>query len=163
MASVGHEVDQEWAQILSSTSGGKREVAMHERYGELADLPEDERRRRLRAMTFAEYSFPDAELREITVSRLRTWLTMDPEAAKRIAASLEAVMAEMPGDIAWRRVALVQTMAREFSSDDVLRLRELVPGIFGGQPAATDRPDRTTTQAPAEARRKKPWWAFWRS
>lgn len=140
MATVQHEVDHEWADRLLNADASAWERLMIARYVDLAAMSEDDRQRRLRSMTFAEYAFADEDLRGSTLSRLRAWLTIDQDTAKKIAVSLDAVMAEMPGAVAWRRVALVQTMSREFTSRETLRLRELVPGIFG-QDSQLARPD----------------------
>ena len=87
---------------------------------------------------------------------------MDPETSKRIALSYDAVMNQMPGPVAMRRVSVVQTLAREFSPDDQARLRALVPRVFAGgdKPAAAPMAPRIAPvqQSPV----KRPWWAFWK-
>lgn len=168
MTTPSVEADQEWVAKLAAASEEEREALMKTRYMDLASLDEEERRARLRAMTLAEYTLSDDELRPITRSRLRVWLSMDPEMARKVAGSLEAIMAEVPGSIAWRRVALVQTMARELSVEDAARLREIIPGAFADRLAAVTglasrtTAERTSTRTATTAPRKKPWWAFWK-
>jgi hypothetical protein len=160
--------DQEWGQI-AALDAPERESRMQARYQDLATLPEDERRQRLRAMAQTEYALPDDELRSFTYSRLRVWLDLDPTVARQIAASYDAVMSQMPGPIAMRRVGIVQTLAKEFPPEDEERLRELVPAVFAGQPHRVTVPPPQDVAPPAQAAapsdpapRSRPWWAFWK-
>lgn len=157
------EADQAWAK-LATLPEEEREPQMAARYTELASLSEDERRQRLRAMAEAEYALPDDHLRPFSLSRLRVWLRLDPEIARTVAGSYDAVMMQMPGSAAWRRVAIVQTLAREFSLEDLQRLRSLIPGAFAEQATALSGvPSRAPTPVEAApSQPKKPWWAFWK-
>jgi len=156
------EVDQDWG-ALADLEAVDRETKMLARYSELAATSEEERQAKLRAMARAEYALPDEMLRLFTVSRMRTWLTLDYEKAASIAQSYDAIMQGMPGAAAMRRVTLVQQLVAEFSAEEEARLRELVPKVFAGAPgrmAALERPE-----LPVETRglpSRKPWWAFWR-
>jgi hypothetical protein len=159
--------DQDWGQ-LATLDAAEREAQMQARYHALATLPEDARRQQLRAMALAEYALPDDELRAFTRSRLRVWLDLETGVAHRIAASYDAVMNQMPGPIAMRRVSIVQTLAKDFPAEDEARLRALVPGVFAGQPppVTTAAPPPTAVPSPPAAPppaapRKRPWWAFW--
>jgi len=156
------DVDQEWGQLIT-LSAEEREARMDERYLALAALPEDERRRQLQAMAHAEYALPDDQLRPFTISRLRVWLRLEPTVAEQVAASYDAVMTQMPGPIAMRRVGLVQTLAREFPPEDEERLRALVPAVFAGQPhRAVGGAHPEPTASPPAPQRVRPWWAFWK-
>jgi len=156
------EVDQAWAQ-LAETDSASREALMVARYVELAAMPEEQRRAKLRAMANAEYSLPDEKLRPFTVSRLRTWLSLDDETAPIIAHSYDAVMLDMPASAAMKRVSLVQTLVTEFSAEEEDRLRELVPRVFAGAPSRRTGLAAPGSAVPMEAvSSKKPWWAFWR-
>ena len=159
---VSSDLDEEWAK-LSEAETAEREAKMVARYEELAGLSEDERRARLRAMARAEYSLSDERLRPFTISRMRTWLALDEDKAGPVAQSYDAVMQEMPATIAMRRVALVQTLVREFSVEDEERLRRLIPRVFAGAPSRLTGLERSESPLQTEtATRKKPWWAFWR-
>ena len=156
------DVDLEWAKLADSEVT-PREAAMLARYNELAGLSEDERRSRLRSMARAEYELSDAKLRPFTVSRMRTWLELDPTNAQLIASSYDAVMQEMPAPVAMRRVALVQSLAIEFSVDDEDRLRKLTPRVFAGAPSRkTGLAREETSLSMADSHPKRSWWAFWR-
>ncbi len=151
-------VDEAWGKLADEE---ERETQMFQRYTELASLSEESRRSRLLAMAKAEYALPDAKLRPFTLSRMRVWLKIDPENAKKMAVSYSAIMNQMPGPAAMRRVALVQTLAREFSLEDRERLVALAPHVFASRPAfaaevLSGTPSSTTASS------KKPWWAFWR-
>lgn len=152
-------VDPVW-RGLADVSEGERAAQMRVRYSELAALEnEQERDERLLAMMQAEYSLPDDQLRAFTLGRLRTFIDMDPEAVGRLVRSLDTVMTRMPGTAAMRRVALVQTLAREFTPEEQHHLRELMPQVFGDRAPVAQPPAEA---APAAAAASKPWWAFWR-
>src|SRR5438045_31579 len=112
MTMADHDVDQGWADLIALDAEA-REARMLERYQELAALTEEARRGRGQAMAHAEFSLPDDELRTFTASRLRVWLRLAPEVAQQTAGCCEAVMGQMPGPIAMRRVGIVQTVARD--------------------------------------------------
>lgn len=167
MTTADTSSDQAWGG-LAAASEDERRRQIQERYTELAAVPEDERHRRLRAMAEAEYALPDDDLRSFTISRLRALLSIDPDAARTITASNDAVMKRMPGTTAMRRISLIQTMAKDFTPDEQHQLRELIPGVFGDQAiGATAASIATSSVTPAEQSaaqpKKKPWWAFWRS
>jgi alkanesulfonate monooxygenase SsuD/methylene tetrahydromethanopterin reductase-like flavin-dependent oxidoreductase (luciferase family) len=150
--------DIEWAG-LAQVEESAREAAMLATYVELAGLPEDDRRGRLAAMAAGEYALSDDLLRPFTRSRMRCWLKMDTDAARRVASSYDAVLSGMPGPIAMRRVALVQTLAKDMTAEEEDALRELVPNVFAGMPRRVEEIVRRAPEAPPKAR--KPWWAFW--
>lgn len=153
--------DEAWG-ALTEVGEAEREPRMRARYLELAALSDGERLVRLRAMAEAEYALPDEKLRPFTTSRMRVWLGLDLPVAQTIARSYDAVMRQMPGPVAMRRVATVQTMARGFSLEDQERLRSLVPGVFAARTDAVSVVPRIlTTPAPAEAK-KRSWWPFGR-
>jgi hypothetical protein len=154
--------DQSWGELIT-LDAEEREARMRDRYQELATLAREERRRRMRAMAEAEYALPDDQLRVFTFSRLRVWLALSRDLAAQTAADYDAVMTQMPGPVAMRRVATVQTVARQLSAEDEERLRELVPHIFAGQPHRLHT-ESTAAAAPAAVTesRRRPWWAFWK-
>lgn len=151
--------DQAWAD-LSTVSEEERQAQMQQRYATLLTLPEPERLTQLRAMVQAEYSLPDADLRPFTASRLRTLLRMEPTDVTQLMAATETVMQQLPGTIAMRRVALVQTLAREFSMDEQARLQQLIPGVFGAEAMGSAPAAPPPTPQPVTTAR--PWWAFWK-
>jgi uncharacterized protein (DUF2342 family) len=157
--------DQAWVELLHEPEE-VRETKMVARYTELAALSADERLARMLAMARAEYALPDDELRTFTLSRIRAWLRLEPETARTTASTYDAAMQRMPGTAAMRRVAIVQTLARELPAEDEERLRELVPGVFAGQPHAVavrraHEPSPAPPPAPPAPAVKKPWWKFW--
>ena len=161
MSTPGTEVDAEWGKLLD-LGDEERQAAMAKRYQELAALEEEKRRHKLMAMARAEYALSDEELRSFTASRLRTWLAMETQMAKRIASSYDSVMEKMPGGQAMRRVATVQTIHNQFSVDDRERLATMIPNIFIGagiraQVHKTQQPPRR--EAPARKGWRQ-WWPF---
>ena len=118
--------EDDWATLVQ-LDPREREIAMLTYYTELAHLPEDERRARLRKQVAAAYVLPDEDLRPLTLARLRAWLQMEPEAAATVASSFDAVMREVNANVAMRRVGFVQTLMREFSDQEQQRLRLLNP------------------------------------
>jgi hypothetical protein len=156
----GTSPDQSWSQ-LSSLAPAEREAQMAARYKAMAGLGEDERRNQVKSMILAEYSLNEPELRAFTISRMRTWIALDPEEAPVIAQSYDAVMQEMPATIAMKRVSLVQTLVLEFSAEEEARLRELVPRVFAGAPSRSLAVERPAESAQDDKASKKPWWKFW--
>jgi hypothetical protein len=105
---------------------------------------------------------PDDEgLRDITNARLRAILSLDDHGARSIAETYDSVMNTMPGDLAFRRAASVQTVARhEFSVDEEARLRALIPNVLGEKPKELSAPT-PGPQEPAEPYPRRRWWMFW--
>src|SRR2546428_13441113 len=104
MTTQGSPIDQSWA-ALADLPEQERQSAIQRRYDELLPLSEDGRRARMLAMAKGEYSLSPDKLRAFTKSRLLAWLAMDLDSAKKIAASYDAVMLQMPGPAAMQRVA----------------------------------------------------------
>lgn len=158
MAQAG---EREWGLLAEKSEEEERRRLMEARYTELAALAEETRRSRLLPMAQAEYALSDDALRRFTMSRLQVWLHMDQEMAKKIAESYDAVMTQLPATAAMRRVALVQTLARNFSPDDQARLRTLLPRVFAGAGEAAQARTRAPEPAAAPAM-KKAGWQFWK-
>jgi hypothetical protein len=154
------DADHAWGELAQMDDQG-REAAMAARYSELATLSEENRAAQMLAMARAEYALSDEELRPFTMSRLRTWLSLGLETAQCIASSYDAVMLKVPGPLAMRRVGLVQTLAKEFSTDDQNLLVALVPGVFAGASIGVRVP-LVSDASPSAAPRKKGWWPFGR-
>lgn len=128
-------LEETWA-WLADLDASERESLMESRYRELALLPEDERRRRLAETAEAEYTLASGKLRPFHESRLKSWLRLEPSAARRIAASYNAVMRRLPGELVRRRVSVVQSLLRSLPHDQRAHLRSLVPRIWGDGPDA---------------------------
>lgn len=163
MSTQNSQQDQAWG-ALAGVSEAERRSAMKQRYVEVARLPEAELQARMLRMAQAEYALADAALRAFTLSRLKAWLELPEESARKVSAAYDAVMQQMPGQAAMRRVSLVQTLARDFSAEDEARLRILVPGVLGALPARQaaarlSQPASPSTAAPPEAA-KKGFWPF---
>jgi hypothetical protein len=142
---------------------------MHEFFESLLPLPEEERKDRLKTLIEPSYALPAQETRSLERSRLEAWLEMAPEEAKAIASSYEAAMKEMPGTIAMRRVEAVRTIATQMPSDEIVRLREIIPDVIGDTPVVTASirtpPPGAEESAPRQPEAEKttrPWWAVWR-
>ena len=138
-------LDRDW-QELASLPADEREPRLYEFYTELAALPEDTRRARLRDMIAVTYTLPDDDFRSLTDSRLRTWLRLDREVAASVARSYDAVMQEVPANAAMRRVAVVQTLLRDFSDAEQHRLGQLNPAERARGSILTKIPGRVTDQ-----------------
>ena len=153
--------DQAWSMLVDLEDEGEREARMQDRYAELAALPQEEdRQSRLKAMAYAEYAYPEDKVRRLTISRLRSWIRMDLEAAQAVVKSYVVAMDQLPGAIAMHRVALDQTLAREFSPDEQKRLLVIDPTVFG--PVVHVKPVASAPAQPSEVPAKKAWWAFWK-
>ncbi|MBM3945027.1 MAG: hypothetical protein FJ317_05990 [SAR202 cluster bacterium] len=123
-------MDKAWG-ALSDLPKAERETQMKQRYTELAKLPEDQRISKQVEMARAEHSLPSDKLREFTLSRYRSWLLMNEEAAKQTALDYNTAMYQLPSTAAMHRVALAQTLGHEFSEEDRERLNTINPIGFG--------------------------------
>lgn len=146
--------------VQASPAGEEAEaVALQQRYAATAPLLEDQRRRVLKALAEAEHRLPPLQLRAVTLARMQAFLRMDEQMTaadvERIVASLEAVMDELPGDLAMRRVEFVQTIVHQFSPGDQQRLKRLIPGVLEVRSANHDR-------VAAVASKPRRRWQFWR-
>lgn len=153
--------DHAWGALVNEAAE-QREAKMAQRYRELAALPEGEMLSRMTAMVRAEYDLSDAELRPFVLSRLRTWLVLDRDTVVKIEACYDAAMRQMSGPTAMRRVAVTQTLFREFSKEDQERLVEIEPVAFGGLKQVI-RPfvsGGETHSMAAAAPAKRGWWPF---
>ena len=124
--------DVAWAALAARDERSRIEV-MRQSFQELAALDENDRLRRLRAMIYAEYALPEAELAEFTASRLRCWVEMargDPGSARLLGAGYDRVFSELPADIAMKRAFIVQGVAtRDLSPDETDALFDIIPGL----------------------------------
>lgn len=149
---------------------------MAERFREVGALPEEEMLTRLQAMVQAEYALDDEALKPFTVSRLRTWLALkeeDLQLAQSLAHGYDTVFNRLPAQIAFRRAAMVQGIARDsLTMDEVEGLFELIPSLVRSVPRASS--DTIARQAAANdlaasqlaaaggvVVTQKPWWKFW--
>ena len=157
-----HDMTSEaWTKLVELDTN-EREAELVRHYSELAGVPEEERITQIARNAEVFYDLSNDTLRVLTVARLRAWLAMEPEKAQIIASSYNAAMLRLSGNKAMRRVALVQTLVREFSHEEQERLVVLVPGVFGGVPTAAARAAQTQSR-PAEepaAPKKRGWWPF---
>ena len=161
--------DSSWSEI-ASLDADARVAAMRDRFQTLAQADAAKRDRRLEAMIVAEYALDDEHLPAFTASRLRAWVGLageNLEQAQVTASAWDDAFKRVPGEIAMRRAALVQTVARdEFSADDIDVLYELIPELVGHLPRASqeviERAASIERASVAEARaNRKPWWKFW--
>ena len=129
MARAKARSEDDWAALLR-LGEAEQQVKMSELYAHLAGLSEEPRYSRMLALAQAENALPDKELRLLTLLRLRTWLQLEPEVAQQVSATYDAVMKQMPGPQAMRRVAQAQALARGFSLAEQHQLSELVPTVF---------------------------------
>lgn len=154
-------VDHEWM-ALADLDPSQRDAKVEAWFIGLAALPEEQRRARLLGIALADCSLPDGSARELTLSRLRAWLKMDPQAAMKVASSFDAVMDNVPADHAIRRVAIAQSAVQEFSTQERERLRELLPRVFSSAvtKASSLAPSCPLPQG-GRGLGKKPFWRFW--
>jgi hypothetical protein len=141
-----------------------RQREMHTRYEALVAMDEEERRRVMRSMAEVEYGLNDDTIRPFQLSRLRVWLLMEPASAQTLGASYDAVLDQMPGDIALRRVGLAQSLMKSFSTAEQAQLRAVLPRVFGDRGTATANwGGNVPAEFTARPAPRKRWWAFWAS
>ena len=160
------KADATWA-ALAELDEPAQLAAMRERFVEVTSLSGADVDRTVDGMVAAEYSLDDEALHRFTASRLRTWVQLaveDPDRAQRIARYYDGAFERAPGGLAMRGAALVQTVARGLTGEEIDALRDLIPSLVQQLPRArqdilTTDPDATAGAAERETR--KPWWKFW--
>ena len=164
-----HDITTEetWVQ-LADLNGDEREARMLERYQGMVALPEEERISLMASNAEIVYGLSDEVLKNLTVSRLQAWLLMEQEAAQLIATSYDTAMKKLSSSKAMRRVALVQTLAKEFPHEDQERLVTLMPTVFGGMPTAAAKAAQAAQaqsmpQPEPVKKARKGWWPFSRN
>lgn len=160
MTTADARTERPW-EALVDASEEERRAEMTRRYLELDDLPEEERLSRMVALVDAEYALPDDRLRTLTRSRFAVWVALDPETARRVAASYDSAMLQMSSSQAMRWVAMTQTLIKEFPREERALLLVLHPDASGGLREALSA-DRLELKTPAasEAPASKWWWPF---
>jgi len=161
MSTPDQTIDKEWKE-LATLDPDAMEARMVEILNEMVSLSDEERLERRLAIARAESDLSDEDLRSYTLCRLRAWLKLESAVADRVAATMDDVMKKIPGPQAMRQIALIQTMAREFSLEDQQKLVALAPNVFGGAPVglkadAVKAPPKVVEE-PKPA--KKWWWPF---
>ena len=159
--------DESWS-ALGALDAKATQSEMTERFRDLVKLTTDERHERLRSMIMAEYALDEPRLLEFTARRLRSLVDLGVEDGKVVIEGYDFVFRDVPGDMAMRRVSVVQTVAREMTSAEVDALQHIMPSLLGqipsmrtptGAEAGTAQSSATPVTAAAAA--KKPAWKFW--
>ena len=163
MTSEGSMDPGAWG-ALADASEEARQAEMRKQYEELAKLSEDERSSKMAQMIESEYALPESKLRAFTVSRLTVWIDMDVESARSIAGTYDQVMKRMSANVAMRGVGMVQTLAREFTPEQVDRLYVLIPAMIQHMPRGevSVLAHSEKEAAPPVERRRKSRWQFWK-
>ena len=151
--------DESWSALASLNADAAR-AQMTRRFHDVARLPEDERMAQLRSMIEAEYNLDEPRLLAFTAVRLRSWIELEPEAAKTIAEGYRVVFDGVSGEMAMRRTSVVQTVAREMTADEVVALQAIIPWLVGQIPSAR-RIEAAPSASPEPQRESKPFWKFW--
>ena len=155
--------------VVAGLPEPERVDQLRRQYEEVLSLDADERPVRMDALVKAEYAVSDEELLKIAAARLRAWLAMNPESAQQIVQTYEKTMQAMPGTLAMRRVQAVQTIALTMESEELERLKGLIPSVLKQIPSlANVRYSASTSRATSvavEGRPVKPArraWEFWK-
>jgi hypothetical protein len=155
------DVKTDWQRVVSMEEGPERDREIAAGLRKLPYLEGTELDSEVRKLIEAEYSLDEDGLRAVTFARLRALLSLGDEGAAKVADTYDRVMNTMPGDIAFRRAAVVQTVARhQFGAEDEARLKALLPNVLGEKPAEVS----VKTPGPQEPVRPYPrrrWWQFW--
>ena len=151
----------DWQKVVEMPDGEERDRDLAALLKQLPYLDDSDREREVERLIRAEYSLDDQRLRSASLARLRSVLAQDDEGARKIAETYDTVMNRMPGDIAFRRAAVVQTVARhEFSVEEEARLRSLIPNVLGEKPSEVSV-ETPGPQEPVHEYPRQRWWMFW--
>lgn len=157
-------IDQEW-KALGELDEETRLGQMTERYRSLIAMSNADRLASLEAMIRAEYELADAPLREVTHSRLRSWIDLaseDIEGSRTLGRGYDEVFATLPAQLAMRRAAMVQAVvSNRMTLADIDTLFDIIPGLARQVPrqprAMRPKPDITTEPKPLV--RQRSFWA----
>ncbi|MBI4236264.1 MAG: hypothetical protein HY688_02770 [Chloroflexi bacterium] len=160
-----HEPER-WEALANLPEGARQAEILH-LYETLVPMKEVERQARIEAYIHREYALAEDKLLAVTRSRLMAWLEMEPERAKTVATSYDLAMRILPGSIAMRHVAVVQTLSLAMTDEQIGRLYELIPSVLRQIPRLASRPQAAppvTTEAAMTggARTERRGWAFWK-
>lgn len=155
------EPDRSWSE-LSDLSDDECQRKIAERCSRVAQLPEEERQAELHGMILGEYDLDEPRLLNFTRCRLHGWLAMPREEANTIARGYDTVFNQLPGAIAMRRTAVVQTVVRDLDPEQIEALHGIIPALTSAIPAM-HHPETVAAPAaaPAPAEKKKSSWRFW--
>lgn len=158
--------DLSWSGLARSTADD-RQGEMKKRLAAVARLEESARNAAVTSMIRAEYALDEDALHSLTASWLRAWIDLhreDPQQAEIIAATYASVFDAAPSDLAMRRAAVVQTVARQTLTDSEVALLSAELPSLGLPPSRTirgtgerglrERVDGDTVPLRA-------WWKFW--
>lgn len=157
--------DESWSALADIDPEAARSE-MTERLRALVRLPANEQEEKLRSMINAEYALDEPRLLEFTARRLRSLVDLGLEDGKLVVEGYNNVFRDVSGDMAMRRVSVVQTVAREMSAAEVDELQHIMPSLLGQIPSMVAHHVGETgatpgSPPPVAAAAKKPAWKFW--
>ena len=157
--------DESWS-ALAGLDAVTARSQMAERFRALTKLPAEEQREKLRSMIVAEYALDEPGLLEFTGCRLRSLLDIELPDAIAVSEGYAKIFNDMPGEMAMRRVTVVQSVARDMSATEVDALQHIVPGLLNSIPSMLrhETAEAQTAQGSSTASTsaaKKPGWKFW--
>lgn len=166
MAFESSVADRSWSELSELPAGDRREPMM-KRLAAIATMEEPARSAAVTRMVRAEYELDEESLHSLTASWLRAWIDLhreDPQQATLVARAFASVFASAPSNLAMRRAAVVQTVARQSLTDaEVELLSDELPSL--GLP-----PSRRTRGTGERGLRERvagdtvplrAWWRFW--
>ncbi len=158
--------DESWSALAGLDAVSARSQ-MAERFRAITKLPAEEQREKLRSMIVAEYALDEPGLLEFTGRRLRSLLDLELKDAIAVSEGYGKIFNDMPGEMAMRRVTVVQSVAREMSAVEVDALQHIMPGLVDSIPSmlrhetAEAQTAQGSSTASTAAATKKPAWKFW--
>ncbi len=158
--------DPTWT-MLASMTADERQAPMKKRLAAVATMGEPARSEAVTGMVRAEYALDEEALHSVTTSWLRAWMELhreDPRQASLVADAYASVFGAAPSNLAMRRAAVVQTVARQSLTDaEVDFLSHELPSLGlppsknmrgTGERGLHERVDGDTVS-------QRAWWKFW--
>ena len=154
---------EDWVALAEADEPARAE-AMAEGFQQLLAVSEDERVGYFEEMLRAEHELLDEAHLRLTLSRLMTWVRLRPEAIATLATSLDVARERLPGPMAMRSIAGLQSVLRDMSHDNVAQLIEAAPSFRVALPPEMREAFEVATHqeeaTPGRTRRR--FWRVWR-
>lgn len=166
MAFESAVADPSWSSMASMAVDDRLEP-MKKRMAAVASMEEPARSAAVMGMVRAEYALDEEPLHSVTASWLRAWIALhreDPRQATLIASAYASVFDAAPSNLAMRRAAVVQTVARQSLTDAEVELLSAELPSLGLPPSRNTRGtgERGLRERVAgDTVALRAWWKFW--
>ena len=124
------EANTDWQQVAALSDDLQRAWLTEHRDG-------GDRKEWLRGFVAGTQALDKDDRMRLVGNVLTSLLALNDDEARRVADDFQYVLDHMPGEAAFTEISALQSAARHMPVDDVMRLGQLWPRVFGKDIAAT--------------------------